>query len=90
VALGFSWGSTENLSALGDEMVGKRGHVIDLCLNLTKVRDVFADMLRSYLSETILFRLSNFLTEHKPSAYLKGAGRSLLQSAMKSPAISYP
>jgi hypothetical protein len=43
------------------EIVGKRGHVIDLCLDLTRVRDVFADMPRSYLSETTLFAFSNFL-----------------------------
>lgn len=40
------------------EIVGKRGHVIDLCLDLTRVRDVFA---RSYLSETTLFTFSNFV-----------------------------
>jgi hypothetical protein len=43
------------------EIVDKRGHVIDLCLDLTRVRDVFADMPRSYLSETTLFAFSNFL-----------------------------
>src|SRR6202044_1317515 len=34
--------------------------------------------------------LFQFLTEHKPSEYLKGAGRSLPQSAMRSPAIPHP